>query len=155
MVWILVFSYWLVVPIVLAWNSYNKQLLFRNWRKFAWLTSFVCKVLILKIYLWLGLTYFHCLELLTYFFAYSELQQIKVSVGWLCWLCVCSKSEYVIYKLKEMGKVSEKDVMQICAQFDRLDSGNCGKITLADLMSRHWYPSSFLSFSSLYIKASK
>ncbi|KAI5331478.1 PREDICTED: two-pore potassium channel [Prunus dulcis] len=48
-----------------------------------------------------------------------------------------SKSEYVIYKLKEMGKVSEKDVMQICTQFDRLDSGNCGKISLADLMSRH------------------
>ncbi|XP_030547329.1 two-pore potassium channel 3-like [Rhodamnia argentea] len=49
-----------------------------------------------------------------------------------------SKSEYVIYKLKEMKKVSEKDIMQICNKFDRLDSGNCGKITLADLMeSRH------------------
>ncbi|KAL6197356.1 hypothetical protein ACLB2K_032965 [Fragaria x ananassa] len=48
-----------------------------------------------------------------------------------------SKSEYVIYKLKEMGKVSEKDIMQISYKFDRLDTGNCGKITLADLMSRH------------------
>ncbi|XP_068323533.1 two-pore potassium channel 3-like [Pyrus communis] len=48
-----------------------------------------------------------------------------------------SKSEYVVYKLKEMGKVSEKDVMQICTQFDRLDTGNCGKISLADLLSRH------------------
>ncbi|XP_050368655.1 two-pore potassium channel 3-like [Argentina anserina] len=48
-----------------------------------------------------------------------------------------SKSEYVIYKLKEMGKVSEKDIMQISNKFDRLDAGNCGKITLADLMSRH------------------
>lgn len=54
---------------------------------------------------------------------------------------ICSKSEYVIYKLKEMGKVSEKDIMQISNKFDRLDAGNCGKITLADLMSRHWYPS--------------
>ncbi|XP_061341210.1 two-pore potassium channel 3-like [Gastrolobium bilobum] len=45
-----------------------------------------------------------------------------------------SKSEYVIYKLKEMGKVTEKDIMQISEKFDRLDSGNCGKITLADLM---------------------
>ncbi|XP_016190523.1 two-pore potassium channel 3 [Arachis ipaensis] len=45
-----------------------------------------------------------------------------------------SKSEYVIYKLKEMGKVSEKDIMQISEKFDRLDTGNCGKITLADLM---------------------
>ncbi|KAJ0959765.1 hypothetical protein J5N97_000543 [Dioscorea zingiberensis] len=46
-------------------------------------------------------------------------------------------SEYVVYKLKEMGKVSEKDIMQISNKFDRLDAGNCGKITLADLMSRH------------------
>lgn len=48
-----------------------------------------------------------------------------------------SKSEYVIYKLKEMCKVSEKDILQICRQFDRLDSGNCGKITLGDLMESH------------------
>ncbi|XP_010275706.1 PREDICTED: two pore potassium channel c-like isoform X3 [Nelumbo nucifera] len=48
-----------------------------------------------------------------------------------------SKSEYVIYKLKEMGKIAEKDILQICNQFDRLDTGNCGKITLADLMENH------------------
>ncbi|XP_065878234.1 two-pore potassium channel 3-like [Euphorbia lathyris] len=47
-----------------------------------------------------------------------------------------SKSEYVIYKLKEMGKVSEKDIVQISQKFDRIDTGNCGKITLADLMDR-------------------
>jgi len=50
---------------------------------------------------------------------------------------VCSKSEYVIYKLKEMGKVTEKDIMQISEKFDRLDTGNCGKITLGDLMDGH------------------
>ncbi|XP_010243698.1 PREDICTED: two-pore potassium channel 3-like isoform X1 [Nelumbo nucifera] len=50
--------------------------------------------------------------------------------------CV-SKSEFVIYKLKEMGKIAEKDILQICNQFDRLDTGNCGKITLADLMENH------------------
>lgn len=49
----------------------------------------------------------------------------------------CSKSEYVIYKLKEMGKVSEKDIHQICQKFDKLDSGKCGKITLADLLENH------------------
>lgn len=48
-----------------------------------------------------------------------------------------SKSEFVIYKLKEMGKVAEKDVLQICDQFDRLDTGNCGKITLSDLLESH------------------
>lgn len=50
---------------------------------------------------------------------------------------VVSKSEYVIYKLKEMGKVTEKDIMQISEKFDRLDTGNCGKITLGDLMEGH------------------
>ncbi|KAL6546421.1 cAMP-dependent protein kinase catalytic subunit tpk3 [Orobanche minor] len=48
-----------------------------------------------------------------------------------------TKSEYVVYKLKEMGKVSEKDILQICEQFERLYVGNCGKITLADLMECH------------------
>ncbi|KAB5568426.1 hypothetical protein DKX38_002219 [Salix brachista] len=45
-----------------------------------------------------------------------------------------SKSEFVIFKLKEMGKIDEKDILQICNQFDSLDSTTCGKITLADLM---------------------
>lgn len=34
--------------------------------------------------------------------------------------------------------VSEKDIMQVCHKFDGLDTGNCGKITLADLIeSQH------------------
>ncbi|CAI9087919.1 OLC1v1022120C1 [Oldenlandia corymbosa var. corymbosa] len=44
-----------------------------------------------------------------------------------------TKSEYVLYKLKAMKKVSEIDVMQICKQFERLDTGNCGKIHLSAL----------------------
>ncbi|OAY61998.1 two-pore potassium channel 5 [Manihot esculenta] len=45
-----------------------------------------------------------------------------------------SKSEYVIYKLKEMGKIGEKDILQICNQFSKLDPNNLGKITLPDLL---------------------
>ncbi|CAL5194924.1 unnamed protein product [Lathyrus oleraceus] len=45
-----------------------------------------------------------------------------------------SKSEYVIFKLKEMGKIQDKDVMQICDQFRKLDPSNCGKITLPHLL---------------------
>ncbi|KAJ6871866.1 hypothetical protein NC651_031061 [Populus alba x Populus x berolinensis] len=45
-----------------------------------------------------------------------------------------SKSEYVIYKLKEMGKIGEKDILQICNQFSKLDPNNVGKITLPDLL---------------------
>lgn len=54
-----------------------------------------------------------------------------------CCFFVCSKAEYVIYKLKEMEKIAEKDILQVCETFDRLDTGNCGKITLADLVSSH------------------
>ncbi|XP_057797688.1 two-pore potassium channel 3-like [Salvia miltiorrhiza] len=52
-----------------------------------------------------------------------------------------TKSEYVIYKLKEMGKISEHDILKICHQFERLDGGNCGKISLVDLIeSRQQHP---------------
>ncbi|WOK96059.1 two-pore potassium channel 5-like [Canna indica] len=46
-----------------------------------------------------------------------------------------SKSEFVIYKLKEMGKIDEKDIRLICNQFNKLDPNNTGKITLPDLFS--------------------
>ncbi|KAI6672604.1 hypothetical protein NL676_000510 [Syzygium grande] len=45
-----------------------------------------------------------------------------------------SKSEYVIYKLKEMEKIGEMDILQICDQFSKLDRNNSGKITLPDLL---------------------
>lgn len=48
-----------------------------------------------------------------------------------------SKSEYVIYKLKEMGKISEKDVIEICNQFNKLDESSSGKITLRSLLQSH------------------
>ncbi|XP_028753156.1 two-pore potassium channel 3-like [Neltuma alba] len=47
--------------------------------------------------------------------------------------CV-SKSEFVIYKLKEMGKLADKDIMLVGEKFDRLDTGKRGYIKLADLM---------------------
>lgn len=48
-----------------------------------------------------------------------------------------SKSEYVIHKLKEMRKVGDKDIMQICDQFKKLDPNNSGKITLPDLLQQN------------------
>eukprot|EP00250_Pteridium_aquilinum_P009091 c18436_g2_i1 orf=170-1777(+) len=50
--------------------------------------------------------------------------------------CV-SKSDFVVYKLKQMGKIYEKDVMDICTQFNRLDMENSGKITLSCLINLH------------------
>ncbi|KAJ0265124.1 Two-pore potassium channel 5 [Hirschfeldia incana] len=45
-----------------------------------------------------------------------------------------SKSEYIVLKLKEMGKVTDKDINQVVNQFDKLDPNNLGKITLPDLL---------------------
>nr|GEV37974.1 hypothetical protein [Tanacetum cinerariifolium] len=42
-----------------------------------------------------------------------------------------NKAEFMIYKLKEIGHVTEKQIFSI---FDRLNTGNSGKISLADLM---------------------
>ncbi|CAN7118782.1 unnamed protein product [Brassica rapa subsp. narinosa] len=47
--------------------------------------------------------------------------------------CV-SKAEYVIYKLKEMEKITDKDIIPISKQFDKLDRCSNGKITLGDLL---------------------
>ncbi|XP_015168168.1 LOW QUALITY PROTEIN: two pore potassium channel c [Solanum tuberosum] len=45
-----------------------------------------------------------------------------------------SKSDYMIYKLKELGKFTEKDILLINKQFERLDTGNCGRITLSNII---------------------
>lgn len=50
--------------------------------------------------------------------------------------CV-SKSDFVVYKLKLMGKIEEKDVAEVCRQFNRLDTENSGKITLSCLLNLH------------------
>lgn len=46
-----------------------------------------------------------------------------------------SKSEYIVFKLKEMGKIEERDVLEICKQFNKLDGSNSGKITLRRLLA--------------------
>ncbi|KAI5079761.1 hypothetical protein GOP47_0005766 [Adiantum capillus-veneris] len=50
--------------------------------------------------------------------------------------CV-SKSDFVVYKLKLMGKILEKDISEVCRQFSRLDTDNSGKISLSCLINLH------------------
>ncbi|CAN8267313.1 unnamed protein product [Cochlearia groenlandica] len=47
--------------------------------------------------------------------------------------CV-SKAEFVIYKLKKMEKITDKEIRPIANQFDKLDRTNSGRITLEDLL---------------------
>uniref|UniRef100_J3L368 Potassium channel domain-containing protein n=2 Tax=Oryza brachyantha TaxID=4533 RepID=J3L368_ORYBR len=47
-----------------------------------------------------------------------------------------SKSDFLIYKLKEIGKIDDKDIEMISDQFDQLGLAKCGKITLADIIGK-------------------
>lgn len=44
-----------------------------------------------------------------------------------------SAAEFVIYKLKEMGKIGEEDVALVLKQFDYLDADHSGLLTASDL----------------------
>lgn len=48
-------------------------------------------------------------------------------------LCACSAAEFVVYKLKEMGKISEVDVSMVMEMFKVLDVDHSGTISQADL----------------------
>ncbi|XP_003569621.3 two-pore potassium channel 2 isoform X2 [Brachypodium distachyon] len=47
-----------------------------------------------------------------------------------------SKSDFLIYKLKEMGKIHEKDITIISDQFDQLGLGKCGNVGLAEIIAQ-------------------
>ncbi|XP_062206601.1 two-pore potassium channel 2-like [Phragmites australis] len=47
-----------------------------------------------------------------------------------------SKSDFMIYKLREMGKIDEKDIAMISDQFSQLDLAKCEKIPLADIIGK-------------------
>lgn len=44
-----------------------------------------------------------------------------------------SASEFVIFKLKEMGKIDEQDLVEILKEFDSLDADNSGMLSTHDL----------------------
>jgi len=54
----------------------------------------------------------------------------------ICFLLCNSKSDFVIYKLKEMGKIDEKDIAMISDQFDQLEFGKCERIPLVDIIGK-------------------
>lgn len=44
-----------------------------------------------------------------------------------------SPSEFVLYKLKEMGKIDEEDVALLIKEFSKLDADHSGTVTVSDL----------------------
>ena len=45
----------------------------------------------------------------------------------------CSPAEFVIFKLKEMGKIEQNDLNDILKEFDALDIDNSGTLSSRDL----------------------
>nr|GEV46984.1 two-pore potassium channel 5 [Tanacetum cinerariifolium] len=47
------------------------------------------------------------------------------------------KFEYLVFKLKEIGKIDERDILQICNQFRKVDSSNSGYMS-DDAINGSW-----------------
>lgn len=47
----------------------------------------------------------------------------------------CSAAEFVVFKLKELGKISEEDIDMVMEGFKSLDVDQSGTLTKADLVN--------------------
>lgn len=46
----------------------------------------------------------------------------------------CRAAEFILYKLKEMGKIDEEDIDGILQEFEELDYDDSGTLTNSDLI---------------------
>lgn len=46
----------------------------------------------------------------------------------------CRAAEFILYKLKEMGKIDEEDIDGILQEFEQLDYDDSGTLTNSDLI---------------------
>ena len=49
------------------------------------------------------------------------------------YLLLTRAAEFIIYKLKEMGKITQEDVSQVMEEFEDLDVDHSGTLTPGDL----------------------
>lgn len=49
----------------------------------------------------------------------------------------CSAAEFVIYKLKELGKIDVDDVLDVLKEFHALDHDQSGHLNCSDLRMMH------------------
>jgi potassium channel subfamily K len=45
-------------------------------------------------------------------------------------------AEFVVYKLKEMGKISEEDIALVMKEFEDLDVDQSGTLSASDIMAQ-------------------
>ena len=50
----------------------------------------------------------------------------------------CSAAEFVIYKLKELGKIDEDDVLDVLKEFNALDHEQSGHLKCSDVGMMHF-----------------
>jgi len=55
-------------------------------------------------------------------------------LSFLLALSFCSTAEFVVYKIQEMGKISQEDVTAILESFRNLDVDHSGALTASDLV---------------------
>lgn len=48
--------------------------------------------------------------------------------------CSHSAAEFVLYKLKEMGKISQDDISVVMDEFDQLDVDQSGTLSPSDIL---------------------
>lgn len=58
---------------------------------------------------------------------------VFLTTGRVWFLCI-SASEFVLYKLKEMGKISQEDISVVMEAFQKLDIDQSGTLTASDLV---------------------
>jgi potassium channel subfamily K len=46
---------------------------------------------------------------------------------------MCSAAEFVVYKLKELGKINQEDISSFLEEFNNLDVDQSGALSLYDL----------------------
>lgn len=75
------------------------------------------------------------LSIVSYFFS-------LVTTGWPIMACLCSiillsstrsGAEFVLYKLKEMGKITQNDISLVMKEFEELDVDQSGTLSVYDL----------------------
>ncbi|KAL6281887.1 hypothetical protein ACE6H2_012816 [Prunus campanulata] len=67
-------------------------------------------------------------------------EMYQFSRGLTCWIFCISAAEFIVYKLKEMGKICQEDISLVMETFKKLDIDHSGTLTASDLAPSHSQP---------------
>lgn len=67
-------------------------------------------------------------------------EMYQFSRGLTCWIFCIRAAEFIVYKLKEMGKICQEDISLVMETFKKLDIDHSGTLTASDLAPSHSQP---------------